>query len=741
MLTKNANAAGSDAWSGQISEAAPGRPPRCNPDRRQDGDPRMITPPHPENESRRVETLHDMQILDTEPEERFDRLVRIAKSHYRVPIALVSLIDSSRQWFKSCLGLEATETDRGISFCAHAILENKVLYVENALTDDRFHDNPVVTGPLHIRFYAGAPLAAPDGTVVGTLCIIDTEPRRFSDADFDVLRDLAQCVEGELAGMSFRARAERKAAAKAQVLQATFENMNQGIAVFDARHTLVEVNHRYGEILGLPEGFIRIGINRRDILRYKAESRHYGEEDAEAAIETRLAAAGEPISGERQHPDGRFYSFMRMPLPGGGYILSITDTTEARRAENLLHQAQKMEAVGQLTGGIAHDFNNLLAVSLGNVELAEEAIGRGGDIRRYLAAIKRVNQRGTSLTNQLLAFSRKQALSPESTDAGHLVMEMGDLLSRSLGETIDVEVTLAADLWPCEVDRNQLEAAILNLAVNARDAMPDGGKLSIRTANVAVHSGELAVPPDTEPGDYVVISVADTGAGIPKDILDHIFEPFFTTKDVGRGTGLGLSMVYGFVKQSRGQVTISSTEGHGTTFNLYLPRCDLAQAQAHDAHKNMGPPTASRGETILVVEDDPEVRRLSAGLLRNLGYQIVEAADGREALRALAAAPRVDLLFTDVVLPGGMSGFNLAAEVKIDHPELPVLFTSGYINIASLDESVFDQDMELLRKPFTKQDLETMVRRVLDRQFPQTRNRENSPSYQESYRTSSGNRP
>lgn len=324
-----------------------------------------------------------------------------------------------------------------------------------------------------------------------------------------------------------------------------------------------------------------------------------------------------------------------------------------------------------------------------------------------------MSERGASLTSQLLAFSRKQTLYPESTDVGHLVTEMGNLLSRSLGETIEVEVTRGTDLWPCEVDRNQLESAILNLAVNARDAMPNGGTLSIRTVNMTVQAGEDALPSDMEPGDYVLVSVADTGTGMSKDLLDHVFEPFFTTKDVGHGTGLGLSMVYGFVKQSQGQVTINSVEGEGTTFNLYLPRC--VQAQGRAERDNVERATAPGGETILVVEDDPEVRHLSAEMLRNQGYRIVEAADGNEALNALATASRVDLLFTDVVLPGGLSGLDQAAEVRSKRPELPVLYTSGYINVASVDEEIFDQDMELLRKPFSKQDLATKVRRVLDR--------------------------
>ncbi|MDX1482918.1 MAG: ABC transporter substrate-binding protein [Alphaproteobacteria bacterium] len=403
----------------------------------------------------------------------------------------------------------------------------------------------------------------------------------------------------------------------------------------------------------------------------------------------------------------------RMVVSGKDQVLAIVrDVTAQRETAKQLQQAQKMEAVGQLTGGIAHDFNNLLAVALGNVELAEDAARSGGDVRPYLAAIKRATERGASLTHQLLAFSRRQTLFPVALDVGKLTREMTDLLSRTLGETIEVKVTGQDGLWLCEADPNLLESAILNLAINARDAMPQGGTLTITTGNARFDGEDAGAQSGSKPGDYVMVAVSDTGTGMSKDVMEHVFDPFFTTKEVGRGTGLGLSMVYGFVKQSGGHVTVESEEGLGTTIKLYLPRSVQAEEELTEADGDDIP--ESRGETVLVVEDDADVRTLSVSLLTALGYGIVEAADGHSALRALEKAPRVNLLFTDVVLPGGMNGGELAAEVQKRHPGLPVLYTSGYAELSNFDSSALDKRTTLLHKPYRLSELARKVRAALD---------------------------
>ncbi|MBT3792541.1 MAG: PAS domain-containing protein [Rhodospirillales bacterium] len=505
---------------------------------------------------------------------------------------------------------------------------------------------------------------------------------------------------------------EQEAAKQSRLLEATFEHMVQGIAVFDSDLKLVSFNPQYAAIAGLPDDFMRLGMTREELIRYRAGQGFYGEGEVEAIVAKKLSNAVQVETIERTLPDGRSYFYERTRTPDGGYISTVTDITERREAEKQLIQAQKMEAVGQLTGGVAHDFNNLLAVSIGNLELALEEAERGGDVRPFLATILNASDRGAALTNQLLAFSRKQTLFPKVVDAGVLAGGMTDLLRSALGETIEIKVTGEDNLWLCKVDPHQLESAILNLAINARDAMPSGGTLTIQATNVSIDDDYAAAQVDVAQGAYVMVAVSDTGTGMPKDVIDHVFDPFFTTKEVGQGTGLGLSMVYGFIKQSDGQVTIYSEVGKGTTIKLYLPRSDGSELSPNQVEQEDAP--QARGETILVVEDDPDVRTLSVALLSGLGYEILAATDGKSALKVLETAPRVNLLFTDVVLPGGMSGPEIAAEVRKRYPGIVVLYTSGYTDLGNVDMSAFDEEAELLQKPYRKADLAQKIRQVLD---------------------------
>ncbi len=384
----------------------------------------------------------------------------------------------------------------------------------------------------------------------------------------------------------------------------------------------------------------------------------------------------------------------------------IVDLSDLRATQAQLHQAQKMEAVGQLTGGIAHDFNNLLAVILGNAEMIVEDAGEGVVPPVEIAnSIVTAAERGAGLTDQLLAFSRKQTLSPEATKLNEQVEQLVELLRRTLGAMIEVKISGEARLWTALADPGQFQNALLNMAVNARDAMPEGGKLLIETRNVHVDptsaSGQVGCPL----GDYVLLAVSDTGCGMPKEVVDRVFEPFFTTKEPGKGTGLGLSMVFGFAKQSEGHVEVVSEEGEGTTIRLYLPRAKSGE--------NFGPEVwepvsrSEKGEVVLVLEDSVEVRDLVTALLRSLGYRVLEAGSGDEALRCLAEDQRVDLLLTDVILPGGMTGPEVARS------GLKIIYMSGYTDDVVLDHGKLDDDCVLLQKPFRKQDLAQMVSRIL----------------------------
>ena len=321
-------------------------------------------------------------------------------------------------------------------------------------------------------------------------------------------------------------------------------------------------------------------------------------------------------------------------------------------------------------------------------------------------------QRAASLTGRLLAFSRRQPLEPKPLDMNALVREMSELLHRTLGETIDLETVTASRLWPVEVDQNQLESAILNLAVNARDAMPDGGRLTIETANTALDDSYTAKDAEVVPGQYVMVSVSDSGSGMSQETLDRAFEPFYTTKEVGRGTGLGLSMVYGFVKQSGGHVSLYSEQGLGTTVKLYFPRYK-GKLDTTDIDEQAPTPTASRDEVILVVEDNEDVRSYSVTILRELGYTVLEAEDTEKALKILESAARVDLLFTDVVLPG-KNGRVLADSARLLRPTLRVLFTTGYSRNAIVHQGRLDADVYLIGKPFTFDQLAARVRDVID---------------------------
>jgi signal transduction histidine kinase len=405
-----------------------------------------------------------------------------------------------------------------------------------------------------------------------------------------------------------------------------------------------------------------------------------------------------------------------------------TEVALRRETQETLRQAQKIEAVGQLTGGIAHDFNNLLTIIMGNLDTLRRRIAdatSGTDTAALIAAIGRpldLAQQGANsaaqLTHRLLAFSRRQALEPARLDLNRLITGTSDLLRRTLGENISVETVLAAGLWPTFADANQMENALINLCVNARDAMPDGGRLTIDTANTFLDDAYARQFGDVVPGQYVLLSVSDTGTGIPAELLTRAFEPFFTTKPAGQGSGLGLAMVHGFVKQTGGHVRIYSEVGHGTTVKLYLPRLqkddedEIAAVPAPRPVSSAAPRAAAR-ETILLVEDNDGVRDFARTVLEELGYTVLEAANAESALRILGEEPAVDLLFTDVVLPG-MSGRELANRAITMRPDLPVLYTTGYTRNAIIHNGRLDPGVHLLSKPFAQHDLARKVREMLD---------------------------
>jgi nitrogen-specific signal transduction histidine kinase/CheY-like chemotaxis protein len=388
---------------------------------------------------------------------------------------------------------------------------------------------------------------------------------------------------------------------------------------------------------------------------------------------------------------------------------------EQRLTEESLRQSQKMEAIGQLTGGIAHDFNNLLAGISGSLEVLQMRIeeGRVADSGRYIRAAQTGVERAAALTHRLLAFSRRQPLNPRRTDANELIKGMSELIHRTVGPSIRVEIVGSVSLWQTKVDQSQLENALLNLCINARDAMPDGGRLTIETANKWIDE-TTAVERDLPPGQYVQLCVSDTGCGMTADVIKHAFDPFFTTKPMGEGTGLGLSMIHGFTRQSGGQVRIYSEVGSGTTMCLYLPRD--ASGEADDAKPVVvESPAKGHGETVLVVDDEPTLRTVISEILTGEGYSTILAADGPSAMKVVQGDARIDLLITDVGLPNGMNGRQVADAASEARPGLRVIFITGYAESAAIGEGRLLPNMSVLTKPFPMATMVRKVREMLDR--------------------------
>ena len=463
-------------------------------------------------------------------------------------------------------------------------------------------------------------------------------------------------------------------------------------------------------------------------------SAFYTKEDRESglpalALRTAEQTGKYEAEGQRCRKDGKtFWAFVVIdPIRDDhgkliGFAKVTRDITERIEAQKALREtqeqlaaSQKMDAVGQLSGGIAHDFNNLLMIVHGNLETAQRNLkeGKYANLGRSIGNAMRGSQRASALTGRLLAFSRRQALNPQPLDVNKFLTGSVEFIQRSLGETIEIEVVGAAGLWPIEVDANHLEVALVNLALNARDAMPNGGKLTVEAANTYLDDDYARLHPEVRPGQFVAICVSDTGHGMPPDVLARAFEPFFTTKEVGQGTGLGLSQVYGFVKQSGGHVKIYSEDGQGTTVKIYLSRL-TRQADDQERGTTDDPGQGETGETILIAEDDGLLREYVSELLRELGYTVLGAPSAKAALGILAQGRRVDLLLTDIVMPG-QNGRDLVKSARELRPGLRVIYMTGYSRNAVVHQGRVEEGVELLQKPVSQAELAAKVREVLDR--------------------------
>jgi len=505
------------------------------------------------------------------------------------------------------------------------------------------------------------------------------------------------------------------------LLSELLQGMSEGVIVVSRAGLIESVNNAAEELFGYANAEI-VGQNLDVLIPSVSQTRHRSLFDEFAnGKQVRLSMGGRPETKSRRKDGTEFLIGASIGRVIHGeevfFVAIVTDRTELANIGEQLRQSQKLEAVGQLTGGVAHDFNNMLAVVLGNLTMLEDMIDAGTSpspeqILELIQPALRAGNHGAELIDRLLTFSRKKPLQPVVLEIDTVVRGMDALFRRTLGEHIDLRWHLNSEDWRAEADVSQLESALLNLAVNARDAMPAGGRLTIETGTVVLDEEYAQANQEVIAGEYVMLAVSDSGFGMDADTVKRVFEPFFTTKDVGEGTGLGLSMVYGFAKQSKGHVAIYSEPGEGTTVKLYLPRTgnSVAVDNVHEADTL----SASCDELILVVEDDADVRQVATRMLRRHGYAVVETEDGNSAIAILRGKIRFDLLLTDVILPGSLSGPDLAKAAQQIVPGVKTLYMSGYTENAILHHGRLDEGVNLLSKPFSPRELGKAVRTALD---------------------------
>ncbi|ALN74966.1 ATP-binding protein [Aureimonas sp. AU20] len=624
--------------------------------------------------------------------------------------------------------------------------------IPDARLDPRTADAADQLKALSVQAFVNVPLVE-QGRLVALLYVNDVHARAWPEEDLDLIREFA---------MRLRIAVERASAAQAlrdsealsrenvqRVQLALSAGAIIGTWLWDLPSDRFTVDEAFAKAFGLDPALGREGLSLAQVV----STVHPDDQEALAAAIGEAVARGGAYAHQyrTRRADGNYYWLEAngrvehgpdgTPLNFPGVLIDIeerraieaerervtemlrnlTETLEQRVAdktaelmlsEEALRQSQKMEAVGQLTGGLAHDFNNLLAGICGSLDMMQTRIaqGRFGEIDRYMTAAQGAAKRAAALTHRLLAFSRRQTLEPKPSDVDRIVAGMEEMVRRTVGPAIAVEVHGTAGLWPVLVDPNQLENALLNLCINARDAMPHGGRLVLETANRTI-AERAALVRDMPPGDYASLTVSDNGVGMAPEIMERVFEPFFTTKPIGLGTGLGLSMIYGFAKQSGGEVRLHSQVGEGTSVTIFLPRHAVAEADARVPEPEPASPRTGAGETVLVIDDEPLVRMLVVDVLEDLGYSAIEAADGPEGLEILRSGIGVDLLVTDVGLPKGMNGRQVADAARALRPGLKVLFVTGYAETAVLSHGHLESGMQVVTKPF---DLTVLARRIKD---------------------------
>ncbi|MGF1623415.1 MAG: PAS-domain containing protein, partial [Alphaproteobacteria bacterium] len=530
------------------------------------------------------------------------------------------------------------------------------------------------------------------------------ESRMPDGGTVNILTDITSQVE-----------AQRETQRALALFESAIASIPDGFALFDADDRFVTCNEPYRKPVGEPAIDIERGATFESLIRGAVDHGFIPDavEDPEGWINRRMELHRNPKGPFELERKNRWLRIQESRMADGGTVVVLTDITREKQREEQLRQTQKMDALGKLTGGLAHDFNNLLAVIAGNIELLAEELPDRPDLLAKARAAIRASERGATLTRSLLAFARQQPLQPDQVDLNRLVSDLHELIRRTIPENIAVSVATHQGLWDCTADAGQLQNALLNLVVNARDAMPDGGTLTIQTAATRIGEDAAAQHGGIQAGDYAMLAVTDTGTGMAPEVVHRAFEPFFTMKPVGKGTGLGLSMVYGFARQSGGHAAISSTVGTGTTVRLWLPRWKIAATPRNGAGSYEVRHTTG-GEKVMVVEDDPDLLALIASQLGSLGYGVAQASSGPDALDEIARHEDIALLLTDVVLAGGMMGPDLARHALAKRPGLRILLMSGYAEDTVLRDGLLVSGARLLAKPFTLAQLSAAIRDALD---------------------------
>jgi len=689
----------------------------------------------PVDEGARLKALLDCLVLDTPPEEIFDRSARLAAYLCGTPIGLIGFVDATRLWCKSRVGWEYPAIPRKDSICDQTILHSDLLLISDAAADSRFAAGPMVRY-AGIRFYAGAALRTKEGYAVGTLCVMDRLPRELPEAQKEALLTLAHMVAAQLdhrrsttlnPALAEHKQNERALRHSEERLLGIISSAMDAIVTVDDSQRIVVFNKAAEQIfrctaeqaLGQP---IDKFIPQRFRDAHRQHVRRFGDTGVTArslyspGTLTALRANGEEFPIEATISQVKTTS-ERL------YTVILRDVSARKNSENELRQAQKMQALGQLAGGIAHEFNNYLGVVMGYSDLLAEDEAQNESVRVTVNEINTATQKAASLTRQLLAFSRKQILEPSVLDLNASILETHKLLTRLIPANISIIPALHPELGRVRADPAQLQQILINLAVNARDAMPQGGKISIETADVVLDEEFASRNPEVAPGNYVMLSVTDTGEGIDSETLPRIFEPFFTTKREGKGTGLGLSTTYGIIKQSGGHITVASVPGRGTTFRIYLPKvvgnCPDASAPLSEQLTREGEPipepAAHNRETILLVEDETALRLLMRKKLESQGYRLLEAKDGAEALSICQRNPGIDLIVSDLAMPE-MTGLELRERAAVLRPNIKFLLISGYAKDVTGSPEQIVRFGDFLEKPFLPQEFTRTVRELLNRE-------------------------